>query len=408
MTLRKPLVWKIVAVIAVGAAAFALYEAGAQGGPKADSLQFSPDGKYLAYLHYRYERSWAISKTLPDPVSISLRWRVVGSKASDQEVLLFPGHIQESNWIDARSWILLFCPDSTQVAVLTPQHIVIVNLSKRSTDVIRLDEPTLIDGAWPTQETLIYLTCNEGRTVVWRQPMPAGGGKVAKGFEEMGPDVVYGALREHQWSPCGKYTLITSNKDPHRETALLDLTSGTLTPLFHSLSYSVWAPDGSALIVRGQHRGQNSGHQIAYVETATGAVTDLTQNFTDAFAGSTDLTFIEPLLTVDSKYLILYSNHDTAPKDELTPWTHRTRGHLVQLKPWKPVLTTDQILRWSPIAGWVLLQGDDDFKWIDYSGQKTIPLKGWPNDWTWSPGGKWAALVKDRSVELIEPSLPRN
>jgi hypothetical protein len=122
----------------------------------------------------------------------------------------------------------------------------------------------------------------------------------------------------------------------------------------------------------------------------------LTQNFTEAFAGSTDLTFIEPLLTLDSQYLILYSGN------------HRPRGHLVQLKPWKVVLTTNQILRWSPIAGWILLQGDNDFKWIDYSGQKRIPLNGWPNNWSWSPGGKRAALVNGRHVEVIEPSLPEN
>jgi hypothetical protein len=70
------------------------------------------------------------------------------------------------------------------------------------------------------------------------------------------------------------------------------------------------------------------------------------------------------------------------------------------------VLEKNQILRWSPIAGWVLKQEDTTFKWIDYAGSRTANISGWPNDWKWSHDGSYAATISEHKIKLFKPELP--
>jgi hypothetical protein len=48
------------------------------------------------------------------------------------------------------------------------------------------------------------------------------------------------------------------------------------------------------------------------------------------------------------------------------------------------------------------------FEWLDLAGEKTAPISGWVNDWTWSDNGRLAAKISGGQVEVFRPELPPN
>jgi hypothetical protein len=129
-----------------------------------------------------------------------------------------------------------------------------------------------------------------------------------------------------------------------------------------------------------------------------GKIDDLSVDFEKAFGRDRDMTLVAPVWTPDGKYVVLYVNSAES--------TALQTGCLIQPKPFKVAYSTDQIIRWSPWPGWVLLQGSMSFKWINYDGSATAHIQGWPNDWTWSANGHYAAQIHGGKIEILKPQLP--
>jgi hypothetical protein len=176
--------------------------------------------------------------------------------------------------------------------------------------------------------------------------------------------------------------------------AILDAQTGKIQSFPFSLYYQCWKPDGSELLVDDKF---GEGHRTFLVDPVTGKTDDLSIDFKKEF-GRRDITLVAPLWTLDGRYVILYATS--------TESTAIQQGYLIQPKPFKVVLSTNQIIRWSPMPGWVLLQGEMSFKWINYEGNTTAPIRGWPNDWTWSLNGRLAARIDDGKIEILKPKLP--
>jgi hypothetical protein len=54
----------------------------------------------------------------------------------------------------------------------------------------------------------------------------------------------------------------------------------------------------------------------------------------------------------------------------------------------------------------VLLQGGKTTNWLALTGDKTAPITGWGNGWTWSANGKLAAKIEGGQLVVFSPELP--
>jgi len=197
-----------------------------------------------------------------------------------------------------------------------------------------------------------------------------------------------------KWSPNGRFVSFWS---ADHTNALLDLQTGVMHTFPFYLFHQCWKPDCTAVLV--QDKPSNSDRTlIMLVDPVTGEKLDLSKDFEKEFGSHMKLTFVAPVWTPDGKYVVLYNTSEQSRALK--------RGCLVQLNPFKIVLEKNQILRWSPIAGWVLTQGDMTFKWIDYAGSRTADISGWPNDWKWSHDGSYAAMISGHKIKIFKPELP--
>lgn len=69
-------------------------------------------------------------------------------------------------------------------------------------------------------------------------------------------------------------------------------------------------------------------------------------------------------------------------------------------------MKSDCIMRRSPLTDWVLLQRENAFEWMNYEGTKSINMKEWHNEMSWSPDKKHAAKIEDNKIVIIRPVIP--
>ena len=367
------------------------------------TIDFSPDGKFLAYIwsdaeSVRSRELGARPRTLTE--SMRLRVRRLDRDGPELDVPL--------DSVDLRPGGITYFglgvgvqagPDSAHLMAIVARRIVIVDALSGERQVIEYAGEYFGSAAWLTSEEVAFTTTDGKALTFWRYNIHSPPAERVRIYTEPSQETVTGGLppdlRHDQWSPNGRFVAFTSFQNTQQgESVLLDMRTQAIRVFPFSLHYQCWKPDSTALLVNDKFA---EGRPFYLVNPATGAAESMTEQFAKEFGRNRDVTLVSPLWAPDGESVVLYTDEGS---------TARHRGCVVRLVPFGVVLSKNQILRWSPVTNWFLLQGEMTFMWIDISGQRTAPIEGWINDWTWSRDGALAARIEGGAVKVFRPSLP--
>jgi Tol biopolymer transport system component len=310
-----------------------------------------------------------------------------------------------------------FSPDSKSLAAICARHLYVIDLESGESREIHFDGEEFGPVAWIGSREIVYTT-DDGTTMrFWRYQIdfpPEGRVEVYQERSRLDGPRPKVTPRDklpimhhlgYDYSPDGQAVLFESA--PTYKEALLNLNTGVSYPVLDHALYRCWKPDGSGVLIYGS-RGKAEGYErkVLLVNSSDGQVDDLTERFEEVCGEDMDLTFVSPRWLPDGKSVVFYNTTSVPYPGSGPPTPDGHTSYVVQVDPWRVILTQDGFLRWAPVPGWVLLQGSDDFEWLDYAGTTRARLKGWPNDWIWSPDGKHAAEVRGRNVVVFSPPFP--
>jgi len=375
------------------------------------TIDFSPDAKMLAYV-------WKDASYVNTPkyegrpctLTESLEVRVCSVNGTNEELRVSLDSIDLRP--DGVLYYSLGCglqtgPDSKHVAAICARRLVLIDFNARTHQEIEYAGEYFCSFSWLNAYTLVFSTIDKKSLTFWRWQIADPPAKRVKVYAENQESHFenldnrppnQNSVGSYQWSPNGRFVTFWSRaRQSQGEDALLDLETGAVHTFPFSLFYQCWKPDCTAVLV--QDKFSNDDRTLVMlVDPVTGDKLDLTKDFEKEFGSHMKLTFVAPLWTPDGKYVLLYNTSERS--------TALQRGCLIQLNPFKILMEKDQILRWSPVPGWVLLQGDNTFKWLDYAGNRTANISGWPNDWRWSNDGSYAATISGQKIKIFKPELP--
>jgi len=385
--------------------------------PAERTIQFSPDGRYLAYLHQEatYQSSARIrGLTMCD--AIQVHWFPVDRPDAPQTAALDAVDLRPDGVVYyCLTASIAFAPDSRHLAAWCARTLLVIDPASGATRRLHYDKEFFGSLAWQSGEEFIFTTQDGDHLTFWRLNLAEADGDRHLVYREafrfpsptssdphkdLPPDIA-----RDSWSPDGRF-VIFDRCTPNPQEGLLDVTTGTVRTFPFSLFDHSWKPDGSAVFVLDGYHPPNQ--RALLIETADGRICDLTESFKTALGTAPDLTLAAPTWTPDGKYVLLYHTTHLPPPSPDRPGSDLPTGYVIQPQPFKVILKSDRYLRWSPMPGWVLRQGTDvDLcDWINYEGTTTVRVKDWPNSWTWSPDRKHAAQVVDHRVTVFEPRLP--
>ena len=379
------------------------------------NIDFSSDGNVLAYIwkdaEYMYPPDIAARpRTLTD--SKELRIRRLDREAPELKIPLDSIDLRPDGvvYYDLEA-VLQVSPDSQRVAALCSRRLVLVDVSSGSQRIIEYDGEFFATFAWLSAREIAFSTYDSKVRTFWRYNIdspPAGRTMVYSHPDRMVElvkrDNVPPGLAGIQWSPRGRFVSFTSSAETHEGSyVLLDLRTGSIQTLPFEPCYQCWKQDESAVLITGWISDKTP---VALMNPTTGETEDLTDDFKKAFGDKPDITMVSPLWLPGDQFITFYQNFEYPPKTDNDVWKHELKGHVVQVHPFRVVLTRDNILQWSPIPGWVLMQGDGTFDWLALTGDKTAPISGWSNRWTWAANGKLAAKIDGGQLVVFSPELP--
>lgn len=382
------------------------------------TMCFSPDGNAVAYL-YRDATYFFPAELGARPLtmtdSLEIRWFHVKRPAGERSLPLDAIDLRPDGvvYYNLRGRVC-FSPDSKRLAGICANYIILVDLQSGSARKIEYDKEYFGSLAWLSADEIVFTTSDEDNLTFWRLGVEDAVEDRWQVYRETHtfPRSTYPTypsrrahlppgLRWDSWSPDRRHVIFARRMPGEEKEGLLDLATGTVRTFPLPLYHNYWKPDGSVVLVIDQYGDKG---QIALIDAKTGNATDLTVEFNITFGAGRDITCLG--WTSDEKYVILHNTRHLPPATRDGPGRMTWTGHVVQLQPFKLILSSDRLIRPSPIPGWVLLQGDDTFDWMDYAGTRMVELNGWPNDWIWSPDGQLAARVSDAKVVVFHPALP--
>ncbi len=376
------------------------------------TIDFSPDGTFIAYIWSEAEFVYppelgARPRTLKE--IMNLRVRRLAGDASELDIPLDSVDLRPDGITYFGLGVgLQASPDSRHVVAIVARRLVLVDTQSGEHESIEYDGEFFGSVAWVSANRIVFSTQNADTLTFWRHEISSPPAERAQIYSEPSRVAIRDALppdlRHDQWSPHGRFVSFTSFKNTNQgEAVLLDTATGKLYTFPFSLRYQCWKHDESAVLVTDI---LSDSKRITLVEPTTGQTEDLTDTFKKAFGDRLNITMVSPTWTVDDRFVVLYETIEYPPKNDFTGWKHEQKGHVVQPRPLRVVLTEDKILRWSPVPDWFLLQGQMTFKWIDILGKNTAPIKGWVNDWTWAKDGRHAARLHRGELEVLSPNMP--
>ena len=385
------------------------------------TIQFSPDGRYIAYI-YRdatyFDTGELGARPLTMTDALQVRWFPIDKPSEERTLPLDSIDLRPDGEVYYNlEGSVYFSPDSSRIAGLCAKCIVLVDIQSGTNRKIHYDKEYFRSLAWLSGDEIVFTTTDEQNLTFWRLNVTGGDETRRKVYREthefekphysipgeMSPP----ALRRDSWSPNGRFVIFNRHLSGGNNEGLLDVATGEVRTFPFSLYYNYWKPDGSSVLIHihDQHKDKK---QIVLIDTITGHIDDLTDEFMKAFGQNLGINFVSPVWTPDGKHVILHNTKHLPPASPDGPGRNKSTGYLIQLQPFQIVLSNDRFIRWSPIPGWVLLQGDrdDTFDWMNYAGTETVKLNGWPNNWTWSPDRRHAAQIKSGKVVVFQPRIP--
>jgi hypothetical protein len=370
------------------------------------ALGFSADGRFVAYLWRNYElgqrvcaERWRCARRLKRD-ALELRWRPVDAPRKVRRLAVDAmacGPNACKRTLEAR---LRF--GRRRLAVLTAPSVMVVDLP--SGNVQRIPAPDGAYGglAWWSADELVY-SVQTGTHLAFFRHRPGSDRRLVHRLplssspHPQHPQPRATTLLRDHFAPDGRAVLFRRAGDSQH--ALLIMTKAKVVPLGGTVSQLTWRNDGAAVFVE-VDRWKAGRRRLLLIDARTGRVTDLTAQQQRTLGARRELTLVSPRWTADDRFVVLYTTSVRS--------TAEHRGLVIQPHPWKIVLSRQQIIRRSPLPGWVLQQGSSDFHWLSYGSGPTIirRLRGWPNAWVWASNGRRAARVVDKRVEVFAPRSP--
>ena len=378
------------------------------------TIDFSPDGKVLAYIWSDAEFVYppelgARPCTLTESMEIRVR-RLDGDgpefKIPLDSIDLRPDGITYFGL----GVSLQTSPDSQQVAALCARRLVLVDALSGRHRTIEYEGEFFSSFAWMNANEIAFSTSDGEALTFWRYNLASPPAERVKVYTEPSRVIVRDNLppdlRQDDWSPRGRFvSFVSCTPEGEVQQALLDLHTGAIRP-FPLRSYCLtqcWKHDETAVLVADLISDEK---RIVLVNPETMEIEDLTDDFRRTFGDQIHIAMVSPVWTPDDQFVILYRTIEYPPKNQFTGWRFEHKGYVIRPHPFQVVLQRDEILRWSPFPGWVLVQGGGTFEWLDLAGDKTAPISGWINDWTWSDNGRLAAKIGGGEVKVFRPEIP--
>ncbi|MHC4739166.1 MAG: hypothetical protein ACYS9Y_09715 [Planctomycetota bacterium] len=374
---------------------------------------FSPDGKTIAYIYrnrtYEYPTLLA-SRPLTMTDSLQVRWFQIGSPKDEKSISLDSIDLRpEGKTYYNLDGELCFSPDSQNLAAICAKYIAIIDVTTGDYHKFHYYGEWFGSLRWLSEQEIVFSTEYNQKEVFWRLNINNDKNNRVEIYEEkrnfdtsdsLPPSLLAHRLANYSFSPNAKYVLFTVSNNDKLALKLLNLETSK-TKIFHINPHEIsWKLDGSQVLIN--DRGDEQ--KICLIKTETGEITDLTAEFIRGIDKELPITLVAPLWTLDGKYVIIYSTEEI-PKQS-GGFKGKYTGYLIQPVPFKVILTSDGIIRWSPHPGWVFRQGKGYSEWINYSGTRTAKIDGSPHKWTWSRDRIHAAKIEDGKVVIFKPTLP--
>ncbi len=132
------------------------------------------------------------------------------------------------------------------------------------------------------------------------------------------------------------------------------------------------------------------------IDMRRGTLRDLSASLRP-IVGTDHVFLVSPLWTPDGRYVCFYKS----------AWNTLTQtGYVIEPDPFRIAFSKNAIIRQSPMAGWLFLQGASSYRWLNDAGVEGVWLDGWPGDWTWARDGRRAAMVEDEKLVLLDVPPP--
>lgn len=338
-------------------------------------VALSPDGAWVAWLWrdatYSARTSHRLRVTHTD--RLRLRYAPAHDLAQYREVPLAAVDFgtQGKIWFELPGSVA-FSPDSRFLAATSEHRVVIVDLASGAVREISEEGAIVLDFRWRAPDAVTYALVRDARLQFWSQ---SADGSAARTLIFERPCKPVDGLREDAWSPDGRFVLAPGDE-------ILDLETKTAFPVPSWLASS-WSPDGTGLML-------DAGDHIFLVDPRSGSSTDLSGDVKQAL-GTINLSL---------------ASHEWTPEGYVMLYEPSRRGYVIQPRPFQVILSRDAILRPSPMRGWALEQLENEFRWVNYEGTRTLPLPDWVHGWAWSADGRRAASTRYEKVRVVEVRLP--
>jgi len=373
-------------------------------------MLFSPDSNIVAYTwrDATYIHSWTPGvrpRTITDALQVC--WFPIGFPEKEKSIPLDSIDLRP----DGKTYYnlygeLCFSPDSKNLAAVCANYIIIIDIKTGDYSKLHYEGEWFDSLRWLSGQEIVFSTKYDKKIIFWRLNITDNKNSRTKIYEQ---EMNYSTsdnlpprlhpLLVFSFSPNAKYVLFTIPNNNKLAVKLLNLETGHTRIFPISVCRLAWKPDATELLLH-----QFDEQKFYMIEMKTMEITDLTSEFLGVIDKNLDMHLAAPLWTPDGKHIVIYSTAEI-PK-RFGGFRFKHTGYLIQLRPFKVILSTKGIIRRSPISGWAFLQGDNDFEWIDHTGTKAIKLDGWPNNWVWSPNGQLASRIKEGKVVVFKPKLP--
>ncbi|MDB4673400.1 hypothetical protein OAF27_01170 [Verrucomicrobiales bacterium] len=397
--LTTPRDWSFSGALENGGGPLGLYSA------HNNTVAFTPDATHVGYIwidgSYRN-----IPKPLTRPKVLTLlekaelRIRSVDDKSPETIVLLDAMDLRpEGSRFTGLTAQVHPSRDSQFIAGLCGRRLAVVDLETMAHRMIEYEGELFGSFSWLGGDEVAFSTTNgdslvfwranindlpDNRTEVFRQP------SLRQDYDREAPDLLY-----HKWSPKRRYvTLFGYAEAGSPDNLLLDVENGTVHRYKFDLDYQCWKPDDSLLLV---NDSLYEPRAVYLIDPSTGEVSDLSDEFRRQFGSDLDVRLVSNQWTPDGAHVLLYTDGGS---------TAHLRGCIVDPSPFKLIHSQKGILKRSPFPDWVLVQGGNNFGWLNYKNGSTAPIAGWVNDWTWSLDGTHAARIEEGVIQVFEPELP--
>jgi len=396
---NRPRDWKFSGAVEDGGEPSGLH------GAYRDTIAFTPDGSHVAYIwidgSYRYlPSSGSRGQRLTLHENMELRVRSVKGNSARTAVNLDSVDLgsEGAPYLGLQAQVHPG-PDSRFIAALCSRRLSILELGSKTQRTIAYSGEFFGSFSWLSGEEVAFSTTTGDALVFWHAKLAELPGKRTEIFRDKfhghsfeGPPP---RLLHHWWSPQGRYvTFFASTEHGVPDNLMLDVRTGRVQRYPFPLNDQCWKPDDSRVLVNDR---LTKPRAIYLLDPATGRISDLSADFQREFGADFAVTIVSSQWTADGKHVILYSNEGS---------TAIHRGCVVGLEPFRVKYSQDKILRRSPFADWVLVQGGNAFSWLNYMDHSTAPISGWVNDWIWSSDGSVAAKIDGGVVQVFEPELP--